>query len=240
MKWRESLIRVAAILGLALVLGLAIPNLATQRDEQIDVYRNIETVNTPCSQGYSNPPAPALCSRPAGFTDKFRTAFLVLMIIAVGIFGATEFIPRNYKKDDPIFGRFSEDKRIIISELLVLQSPSKMLLISVCCLLIGLPLNFYLLRATFGDYIQLCLIVALLGYLAGFVFICLARLADISAIRSTRSSSPFNVNLTGLEASQVVDVMGIPVKVINLESKMIYVYKNIKVIFTDGRVTDVQ
>lgn len=239
MKWRESLIRVAAILGLALVLGLAIPNISTQRGDQSDAYRNIETVNIPCSHQYSNAPTTALCSRPAGFTDKFRTAFLVIMIIAMGFFGATEVIPRNYEKDDPIFGRFSEDKRII-SDLVVLQSPSKMLLISACCLLIGLPLNFYLLRATFGDYIQLCIVVAVLGYLTGFVFVCLARLADISAIKSTRSSSPFNVNLTGLGASQVVDVMGIPVKVINLESKMIYVYKNIKVIFTDGRVTDVQ
>ncbi len=54
------------------------------------------------------------------------------------------------------------------------------------------------------------------------------------------NSEPLNVNLIGLNFQKVVESMGFPIHIIPLKSKTIYVYKNIKVIFTDGQVTDVQ
>ncbi len=49
-----------------------------------------------------------------------------------------------------------------------------------------------------------------------------------------------DVDLTDLNYQEVMEIVGIPISTINVESKVIYVYKNIKVIFTDSRVTDVQ
>jgi hypothetical protein len=44
----------------------------------------------------------------------------------------------------------------------------------------------------------------------------------------------------GQTISEVVDILGQPVTIVNLGSKVIYTYKDLKITFVDGRVTDVQ
>ena len=51
--------------------------------------------------------------------------------------------------------------------------------------------------------------------------------------------APSNIDL-GNSPEQVGAVLGQPEKTINLGSKIIYVYKDMKVVFVDGKVTDVQ
>jgi hypothetical protein len=44
----------------------------------------------------------------------------------------------------------------------------------------------------------------------------------------------------GQTIDQVVAALGQPDKIVNLGSKQIYVYKDLKVTFVDGKVADVQ
>ena len=53
------------------------------------------------------------------------------------------------------------------------------------------------------------------------------------------SAAPTSVTL-GLTIDQVVAILGQPQVVGDLGSKKTYFYGNMKVIFTDGKVTDVQ
>ena len=47
-------------------------------------------------------------------------------------------------------------------------------------------------------------------------------------------------NALGQTISQVVNAMGSPKQIVDLGPKQIYVYSNMKVIFMDGKVSDVQ
>jgi hypothetical protein len=63
-------------------------------------------------------------------------------------------------------------------------------------------------------------------------------LVDSSAA-STQASQSKTVNL-GMTIDQVTQALGNPDKTINLGPKTIFVYKDIKVVFVDSKVTDVQ
>jgi hypothetical protein len=58
-------------------------------------------------------------------------------------------------------------------------------------------------------------------------------------VDTTASSSPTQINV-GQTISEVVGIMGSPRRVVNLGSKKIYVYSDMKITFVNGRVTDVQ
>jgi hypothetical protein len=69
-----------------------------------------------------------------------------------------------------------------------------------------------------------------------------AKQVDSSAagdVDTTASSSPTQINV-GQTISEVVGIMGSPKRVVNLGSKKIYVYSDMKITFVNGRVTDVQ
>jgi hypothetical protein len=51
--------------------------------------------------------------------------------------------------------------------------------------------------------------------------------------------APKTISL-GQTIAEVVDILGQPVTIVNLGSKVIYTYKDLKITFVDGRVTDVQ
>ena len=55
----------------------------------------------------------------------------------------------------------------------------------------------------------------------------------------TPAAGPINIDV-GQTIDQVTTALGTPLKIVNLGAKRIYVYKDIKVTFTDGKVTDVQ
>ena len=44
----------------------------------------------------------------------------------------------------------------------------------------------------------------------------------------------------GYRCDQVVAIQGQPTKMINLGAKKTYIYRDMKIVFTDGRVTDIQ
>jgi hypothetical protein len=53
------------------------------------------------------------------------------------------------------------------------------------------------------------------------------------------ASEPANIEM-GQTVDQVTAALGTPTKVVNLGVKKIYVYKDMKVTFKDGKVSDVQ
>lgn len=67
----------------------------------------------------------------------------------------------------------------------------------------------------------------------------LARIEAVLQPVNAPSAEPKTVEL-GQTVAQVEAVLGKPDKVIKLGAKTIYVYKDLKVTFTDGKVTDVQ
>lgn len=60
-----------------------------------------------------------------------------------------------------------------------------------------------------------------------------------TAKASPQQGAPKTVEL-GFTEKQVVDALGQPEKILKVGSKTIYVYKDVKVSFTDGRVADLQ
>jgi len=56
---------------------------------------------------------------------------------------------------------------------------------------------------------------------------------------ATLPQTPKTVEV-GFTEQQVVEALGQPEKILKLGAKTIYVYKDIKVSFTDGRVADLQ
>jgi hypothetical protein len=54
-----------------------------------------------------------------------------------------------------------------------------------------------------------------------------------------QAASTKSVDL-GQTPTQVEAALGKPDKIVNLGSKMIYVYKDMKIIFVEGKVSDVQ
>ncbi|PYP86544.1 MAG: hypothetical protein DMF61_12735 [Blastocatellia bacterium AA13] len=62
---------------------------------------------------------------------------------------------------------------------------------------------------------------------------------EVKQADSTGGAEPAQISL-GQTTEEVVAIMGKPKQVVNLGSKRIYVYQNLKVTFTDGRVSDVQ
>jgi len=222
--------RVMIILGVALVIGLIIRFDDFRAREDRTIYKNIETIN-PCASTSISPSVPyntlPPCVRPAGFFDKFSKFFLVVMVFIISIC-LLDNLP-VYDKDDP------KSRRTDIHFFVPLLR-SEVILIIIVCWLIGLPLNYFLLYIPFSEYNQLWLFLAVSGYIGSYVLLIFYFMSN----RRDRALSRFNVTLTNLDAKQVIALMGKPLKIINIESKMIYVYKNAKVIFIKDKVSDVQ
>jgi hypothetical protein len=60
-----------------------------------------------------------------------------------------------------------------------------------------------------------------------------------TAKASPQQGAPKTVEL-GFTGKQVVDILGQPEKILKVGPKTIYVYKDVKVSFTDGRLADLQ
>jgi len=63
--------------------------------------------------------------------------------------------------------------------------------------------------------------------------------AALSQSQDAGASGPVTISL-GQTIDQVKAIQGEPQKIMDLGAKKIYVYKDVKITFTDGRVTDVQ
>jgi hypothetical protein len=63
--------------------------------------------------------------------------------------------------------------------------------------------------------------------------------ADNAAPAAPSSAPPKTIAL-GQTTDQVIGILGQPQKIVNLGAKQMYFYPDMKVIFTDGKVTDVQ
>ena len=77
-----------------------------------------------------------------------------------------------------------------------------------------------------------------------FIEACDLKLRELEKEWSTakagpQQGAPMTVEL-GFTEKQVVDALGQPEKILKVGSKTIYVYKDAKVSFTDGRVADLQ
>jgi outer membrane protein assembly factor BamE (lipoprotein component of BamABCDE complex) len=59
------------------------------------------------------------------------------------------------------------------------------------------------------------------------------------ATQDSGAAAPETVDL-GQTTDQVQAILGVPVRVANVGPKVIYYYNDMKVVFTDGKVTDVQ
>ena len=59
------------------------------------------------------------------------------------------------------------------------------------------------------------------------------------SLSTDSNAAPITVAL-GQSTSEVIALLGQPTRTADLGSKQIYFYKDMKITFTDGRVTDVQ
>lgn len=66
-----------------------------------------------------------------------------------------------------------------------------------------------------------------------------ASQAEQQVVGQASAETPATIAL-GQTTSQVAEILGSPEKIVELGARTIYVYKDLKVTFTDGRVTDVQ
>jgi hypothetical protein len=64
--------------------------------------------------------------------------------------------------------------------------------------------------------------------------------AAAAAHAPAQSSAPPKTIALGQTTDQVIGILGQPQKIVNLGAKQMYFYPDMKVIFTDGKVTDVQ
>ena len=114
------------------------------------------------------------------------------------------------------------------------------LLVLLLCFLVSMPLSLFLLRVKFVDHLGLWIFTSLFAYMIGTPVVAFISDLWFGLIVNWTRNNYSNIDLTGLDYQEVMKIMGIPISTISVESKVIYLYKGVKVIFTDGRVNDVQ
>ena len=71
----------------------------------------------------------------------------------------------------------------------------------------------------------------------------LGKSSDVSSFFTTESeaaSSDVNTVKLGQTPEEVVAILGVPEKKVDLGTKLIYMYKDMKIVFVDGKVADVE
>ncbi len=117
------------------------------------------------------------------------------------------------------------------------------------CMFIGIPTITILISLLLGSSKEILLsmfdtyseLLSIAG--VGILALCfgIATYESPTVVPFTYApTSPMPKNLLGFSTNQVIADLGQPEQIINLDSKMVYVYKNLKVIFINGQVTDVQ
>ncbi len=229
MGWRGILINVGWILGLTLALILLFWfDIGPFRGP---VYTNltndINTINTVAAVGFFD------------VFNKLFFAIVVLIIVLVHIGSVVETMPID--KNIPEHSVwYKNSERAYTSYIGGFPLKEDMILVSFICWLVSLPFSFFLWNVSFFHHTGFWLSASIAGCLLSVILtFFLIILGGIGATR-TGKISQYKIYLTGLDDKQVMEAVGIPINIIYLEAKVIYVYKNIKVIFTDGKVSDVQ
>jgi len=112
------------------------------------------------------------------------------------------------------------------------------LLIVLLSWLTGFPLNLLFLKESFDLY-SVRLVIMLIT--AGFGLM-IGDFLHNPSVRPKVYLPPPPAKKIELDSTpeQVAAILGQPKEIVNLGSKMIYVYKDTKVIFNDGKVADIQ
>jgi hypothetical protein len=97
-----------------------------------------------------------------------------------------------------------------------------------------LPVNV-LMNLAFGSYRTFIIYIGL-GGTALFIGVATYETRKYIPL----APPPIPKSTLGFSPQQVVADLGQPRKVINLGSKMVYIYKDVKIVFIDGKVVDIQ
>jgi hypothetical protein len=217
MRWRKVLWSTAFISGGALVIGLFF-RVAEYRGFGSPIYTGPYIVN-----GVRN-------YFPLNTFSKFFV-FLMLIVMVIGFASLMEGVNPSSKRD--FWGALRS---------MLLPPGIEAILVTLFSWVVCLPLSLFLWGAPFAEYIELYFWIVPFAYFICTPITIIACACLLLLLRSVnnRFLVPYHVNLTGLETSKVIEVMGWPLREISIDSKVIYVYQNAKVIIIDGRVTDVQ
>lgn len=148
----------------------------------------------------------------------FNTFFLILMLIGTSIIFnfLAEENPPPWTKGVIRGARRSR----------LLPTGKEALLVTFFCWLVCLPLNFFLWGAPFGVYTTAWAYIFAIGYFIGapIIMIALVGLGILFDSIHSRFLLPRYVNLTDLETSEVIKVMGFPLKQIQIDNAVVSLF----------------
>ena len=112
------------------------------------------------------------------------------------------------------------------------------LIVILLCWLLGYPLSLLATRLSFRAYTLASLLIFVPVTIVAWVLV--SPIGNAVGSWIDRVTAPNTVDLTGLQPKQVTELLGAPIRIITLESKKIYVYKHVKVVFANDKVAEIQ
>lgn len=230
MNWRNILRSAGSILGLTLGLTLFF---------LLDSMKGYMVFNSPIYKNLAG-----VSGREVFLIDQsFNRFFIVVMfiIVAVGFsFLTQETIPND--PNNPIQTALSKrfGDKFSVRHTRFFPRLGDAVIVSLICWLASIPLSLFVWGATFSHHNALWTRILLSGVIGTPIVVLLSGALDKFLISSTRNNNMPNIDLMGTDDQTVIGIMGIPIQIFKAGAKVIYVYKNVKIIFTDGKVADVQ
>ena len=112
------------------------------------------------------------------------------------------------------------------------------LILILLCWLLGYPLSRLAVSLSFGAYTLASLIVLVPATVVAWVLV--SPIGNAAGNWISRATAPNHMNLTGLQPKQVSELIGPPISILTLDSKVIYVYKRMKIVFADDKVIEIR